>query len=145
MTVSLGKGAVALTSDDTTDRAVLDVGGSPVADRVGVAVLGDIAQAGVLAAVQDDADHLSHLGTGHDARRIISAVILAGDNAQLNQGGDGLFVDDLVLVGEVVVVRSGSANDHHADQHNGSQSQAENPLEVSHLEFLLQNFESGDA
>ncbi|MDU2196752.1 MAG: hypothetical protein E7E26_13495, partial [Clostridiales bacterium] len=31
-------------------------------------------------------------------------------------------------------------DDHHADQHNGGQSQAESPFEVSHLEFLLLNF-----
>ncbi|WP_204682469.1 hypothetical protein, partial [Flavonifractor plautii] len=32
-------------------------------------------------------------------------------------------------------------DNHHANQHDRRQSQAESPLEVSHLDFLLLNFE----
>ena len=134
------KGAVALAGHDAQLGAVLDVAGSPVAHGVGVAVGDGGAQAGVLAAVQHDADHLGHLGTGHDAGGIVSTVILAVDDAQLDEHLNGLFVDDLVLIGEVVIARSAGADDHHGQNHDHGQSQAESPLEVSHLEFLLLKF-----
>ena len=50
-----------------------------------------------------------------------------------------------ILIGEIVVAHSGGGDNHHADKHDRRQSQAESPLEVSHLDFLLLNFEPGAA
>ena len=132
--------AGSVAGHDAQLGAVLDVAGSPVAHGVSVAVGDGGAQAGVLAAVQHDADHLGHLGAGHDPGGIVGAVVLAVDDAQLDEHLNGLFVDDLVLVGEVVIARGAGADDHHANDHDGSQSQAQSPLEVSHLEFLILKF-----
>ena len=49
----------------------------------------------------------------------------------------GILIDDLGLVGEIVDTLSAGAHDHHAQEHNGSQSQAESTLQVSHWIFLL--------
>ena len=68
---------------------------------------------------------------------------MAVDDAQRDHGGHGLSVDDLIRIGEIINAHSASADDHHGQNHDESQSQAESPLEVSHLEFLLLKFESG--
>ena len=132
--------AGAVAGHDAQSGAVLDVRSSPVAHRVGVGVVGHVAQAGILAAVEDDADHLGHLGTGHDPLGIKAAVVLAVDDIPLNEHGNGVVVDDLVLIGKVVVAHSAGADDHHAQDHDGSHCQAKSPLEVSHVEFLLHYF-----
>ena len=134
--------AGAVASHDAQVGAVLDVRGSPVTHSVSVGVVGDVAQLRIVAAVQGDADHLGHFGTGNNAGGIIAAVVLADDDVQRIQDGDSLLVDDLILVGELVEARSASADNHHGHNHEGGQSQAENPLEVSHLEFLLLKFKA---
>ena len=90
------------------------------------------AKLGILAAVEDDADHLGHLATGDDALGIKGAGVLALDDAELNQGIDGVGVNDLTLVGEILGVRSRGADEHHAGEHGASQTQAENALEIVH-------------
>ena len=92
--------------------------------------------------IHDDGDHLRHLGAVHALGGGIGAVGLSFDDAQRHQHGNGVLVHDLILIGEIVVARSGGGDNHHADEHDRRQSQAESPLEVSHLDFLLLNFEA---
>ena len=136
-----GEGAVTAAGHDAQVGAVLDVRLGPVAHGVGVAVGHHGAQLRIAAAVQDDADHLSHFGTGDDPGGIIGAVVLTVDDVQASQNGDGLFVDDVSAIAEIINAHSAGADDHHAKNHDGRESQAESPLEVSHLEFLLLKFE----
>ena len=137
------EGAVALAGHDAQGGAVLDVVLGPVAGGVSVAVGDELTQHGVLAAVEDAADDGGHLSTADGVRGSIGAVVVAGDDAQGRQHGDSLFVDDVGAVAEIVSAHSRSADDHHGQNHDESQSQAESPLEVSHLEFLLLKFEFG--
>ena len=137
------EGAVTLAGDDAQGGAVLDVVLGPVAGSVGVGVGHRLTQHGVLAAVEDAADDGGHLSTADGVRGSIGAVVVAGDDAQGRQHGDSLFVDDVGAVAEIVSAHSRSADDHHGQNHDESQSQAESPLEVSHLEFLLLKFEFG--
>ena len=135
------EGAVAAAGDDAQGVAVVDVALGPVVADVGqLAVHAGIQLVVVNALIHDDGDHLRHLVAAHGPLGIIAAVGLAVDHAQGGEHGNGVLVHDLIAVGEIVVAHSGSADDHHADQHNGGQSQAESPFEVSHLEFLLLNF-----
>ena len=138
------EGAVAAAGDDAQAVAVVDVALSPVALHVGQAGVHPGVQAvHVGALVQDGGDHLRHLGTGHIARGIkVGAVFLTLDHAKDREQRNGVLVDDFVLIGEVVEAPGSAGPDnHHADQHGGSQKQAESPFEVSHLDFLLLKFE----
>ena len=47
------------------------------------------------------------------------------------------FLSPVVIVGNVGEARSTGSDNHHAQEHNGSQGQAESPLQVSHSDFLL--------
>ena len=78
-------------------------------------------------------DDGGHLGTGHVALGVELAV---GASEQAQTGGDSnsFLVDDLVSVSEEA---SAGTDDHHAQQHNGSQSQTQSALQVSHGIFLL--------
>ena len=136
------KAAVAAASDDAQGVAVVDVAQSPVARHVGQAA-GDADKQVVVVRtlVHDDGDHLRHLLTGDELLGCIGAVGFAVNHAQGGEHGNGIFVHDFSPVGEIVVAHSASADDHHAEKHNRSQSQTESPLEVSHLDFLLFNFE----
>ena len=135
--------AVAAAGDDAQAVAVVDIALSPVALHVGQAgVHPDIQAVHIGALIQDGGDHLRHLGTGHVAGGVkVRPVFLAVDHAQSSEHGNGILVDDFVLVGKVVEARSAGGDNHHADEHDRRQSQAESPLEVSHLDFLLLNFE----
>ena len=49
-----------------------------------------------------------------------------------------LTLASVMLLGMMVV--GAGADYHHAQKHDGSQSQAESPLQVSHSDFLLTKF-----
>ena len=104
---------------------------------------GHLAQSGLIAAVEHDGDQLGHFAALHDAGGVVGAIVVAVDDAQGDHGSHGLSVDDLFRVGEIVNAHSAGADHHHGHHHDESQSQAESPLEVSHLEFLLLRFELG--
>ena len=125
---------VAAASDDAVGGAVLNVGLCPVALDVGKGGSVLDAQHGVHTAVDGDAEHLGHLGTGHVAGGVkVAAVFLTIDDAQGSHGRNGVLVYDLIRIGEIARVHRAGADTHHAHEHDGSQSQAESPLEVSHV------------
>ena len=135
--------AVAAAGNDAGGVAVVDVALGPVAADVSQAGGAILIQGAVIhALIHDDGDHLRHLGAVHALGGGIGAVGLSFDDAQRHQHGNGVLVHDLILIGEIVVARSGGGDNHHADEHDRRQSQAESPLEVSHLDFLLLNFEA---
>ena len=134
--------AVAAAGDDAGGVAVVDVTLGPVGVHVHQAGVDALVQSAVVhALIHDDGEHLRHLSAVNIFGGCIGAVGLALDDAEGNQHGNGILVYNLVLIGEIVVARSGGGDDHHADEHDRRQSQAESPLEVSHLDFLLLNFE----
>ena len=134
--------AVAAAGDDAGGVAVVDMALGPVAGDIGQAGVDALVQSAVVhALVHDDGEHLRHLSAVNIFGRTIGAVGLALDDAEGNQHGNGVLVHDLILIGEIVVAHSGGGDNHHADEHDRRQSQAESPLEVSHLDFLLLNFE----
>ena len=136
------KGAGAAAGNDAGGVAVVDVALGPVAGDIGQAGVDALVQSAVVhALVHDDGEHLRHLSAVNIFGRTIGAVGLALDDAEGNQHGNGVLVHDLILIGEIVVAHSGGGDNHHADEHDRRQSQAESPLEVSHLDFLLLNFE----
>ena len=125
---------VAAASDDAVGGAVLNVGLCPVALDVGKGGGVLDAQHGIHTAVDGDAEHLGHLGTGHVAGGVkVAAVFLTIDDAQGSHGRNGVLVYDLIRIGEIARVHRAGADTHHAHEHDGSQSQAESPLEVSHV------------
>ena len=125
---------VAAASDDAVGGAVLNVGLSPVALDVGKGGGVLDAQHGIHTAVDGDAEHLGHLGTGHGAGGVkVAAVFLTIDDAQGSHGRNGVLVYDLIRIGEIARVHRAGADTHHAHEHDGGQSQAESPLEVSHV------------
>ena len=125
---------VAAASDDAVGGAVLNVGLCPVALDVGKGGGVLDAQHGIHTAVDGDAEHLGHLGTGHGAGGVkVAAVFLTIDDAQGSHGRNGVLVYDLIRIGEIARVHRAGADTHHAHEHDGSQSQAESPLEVSHV------------
>ena len=56
--------------------------------------------AGLLAAVQSDADHLAHLRAGDVASRTEGPVLVAADDVQCRTHINGLFVRDRFLIPE---------------------------------------------
>ena len=135
------EGAVACARQNILLGAVADVAGRPavgshIAEHSGVSgqVLGIVAQ-------EHAADDGRSLLTGQNAGRIKGALVGALEHAERGHDFRGLGVSDLVAVDEITA-RSGGADDHHTDEHDSGQNQAESPLEVSHLDFLLLNFEA---
>ena len=125
---------VAAASDDAVGGAVLNVGLCPGTLDVGKGGGVLDAQHGIHTAVDGDAEHLGHLGTGHVAGGVkVAAVFLTIDDAQGSHGRNGVLVYDLIRIGEIARVHRAGADTHHAHEHDGSQSQAESPLEVSHV------------
>ena len=125
---------VAAASDDAVGGAVLNVGLCPGTLDVGKGGGVLDAQHGIHTAVDGDAEHLGHLGTGHVAGGVkVAAVFLTIDDAQGSHGRNGVLVYDLIRIGEIARVHRAGANTHHAHEHDGGQSQAESPLEVSHV------------
>ena len=82
---------------------------------------------------------------GHDDGHLVAVdgfvglkVALAADhNFDGVQDVNGL---DVIVVVNVGVAHGTGANDHHTEQHDGSQSQAESPLQVSHRVFPPSKF-----
>ena len=133
--------AVAGARQDALLHAVADVARGPaVGGHVleGGGVGGQLA--GVLLAQEHDSHDLGGLLTGQDAGGVEGALVGALEHAERGHDFRGLGVSDLVAVDEITA-RSGGADDHHTDEHDSGQNQAESPLEVSHLDFLLLNFE----
>ena len=125
---------VAAASDDAVGGAVLNVGLCPGTLDVGKGGGVLDAQHGIHTAVDGDAEHLGHLGTGHVAGGVkVAAVFLTIDDAQGSHGRNGVLVYDLIRIGEIARVHRAGTNTHHAHEHDGGQSQAESPLEVSHV------------
>ena len=105
--------------------------------NVGVGGLSLGAQHRLLAAVQHVHDQLGHLGTGQGPIGVVvGAVFLTSNDIQSGKGLHGLLMLDFIDIGEILVGGS-RADNHQANEHDGSQSEAERPLEVSHLDFLL--------
>ena len=63
-----------------------------------------------------------HGGAVHGGRGVIETVGLALDDTDINENADSLLIGDLIGIGKISVglVRSGSADDHHAQEHNRS-------------------------
>ena len=129
--------ALAVAGDDAVGVAELDVTLGPAVVNVGQVGLGALEGALIHITHQEHGDQLGHGGAIHGSRGIVGAIRLALDDAQVDHQGDGLLVGDLIGVGKIGegLVRSAGADDHHAQEHDGGQSQTEDPLEVSHLEI----------
>ena len=129
---------VAHASDDALLHAGLDVRGGPaVIAHVGEHDVGS-AQNGLVAAVEQHADHLGHLLAGDVALRIEGSVGHTVDDVQRDAGINGFLVTgiDRALIGE----RSACANDHDAEHHCQSENHNQYLFQVSHWGFLLKNF-----
>ena len=85
--------------------------------------------------VGHDDSHLSTADGGVGTE--VPGVLVADHDGHGLQNLNGLDVFRVVNVGEA---RSAGTDDHHAQEHNGSQSQTEGPLQVSHSDFLLTIF-----
>ena len=132
------------------DRLVTAVGGGADtgSDAVGVAggyigfsPCGDIGKgAGALvvgyAVVHQVGHDHGHLITGDQCVGVEVAVLVAGHNTDFLENFDGF----LILLGRHIVVGRAGADYHQAHDHDGSQSQAKGPLQVSHSGFLLKFF-----
>ena len=130
------EGAIAAAGNDAKGVAVVDVALGPVgADISQAAVDVHVQIVTVLVVAQHDGDHLRHLSAVYILAGRIGTIGLALDDLQRGEHGNRILVHDLSAVGEIVVAHSGSADNHHADEHGGSQHQAESPFEVSHLGF----------
>ena len=126
--------AVAVAGDNAVGIAGGYVGSSPA---------GHVPEAGISALVivvvqvqQKGHDH-GHLGAVDLVVRAEIAIVVADHDLDSLENLDGLGVVIAVNVG---VARSAGADHHHAQEHDGSQSQAESPLQVSHSDFLLIKF-----
>ena len=133
--------AVAAAGDDAGGVAVVDVTLRPVAGDVGQPGGAVLVQGAVVSPlVHDDGDHLRHLRAVHALARRIGTIGLALDDAQRGEHGNRILVHDFALVGEIGVARSAGADNHHADNHDDCQKQAESPFEVSHSDFPPSKF-----
>ena len=109
------------------------VGGGPgghVGEGIDAAVV-------VVVQVQQLGHDDGHLVTSDQPVRVELVVSDAGHDANFLEHLDGFHV---VLGSHVVVAHSAGADDHQTQGHDGGQSQAESPLQVSHSEFLLLRF-----
>ena len=135
------EGAVAAAGDDAGGVAVIDVTLRPVAGDVGQPGGAVLVQGAVVSPlIHDDGDHLRHLCAVHALARRIGTIGLALDDAQRGEHGNRILVHDFALVGEIGVARSAGADNHHADNHDDCQKQAESPFEVSHSDFPPSKF-----
>ena len=135
------EGAVAAAGDDAGGVAVIDVTLRPVAGDVGQPGGAVLVQGAVVSPlIHDDGDHLRHLCAVHALARRIGTIGLALDDAQRREHGNRILVHDLSAVGEIGVARSAGADNHHADNHDDCQKQAESPFEVSHSDFPPSKF-----
>ena len=132
------KDAVALAVGDAKGGSVLDVVLGPVTLDVlkGGDILGGIAFRNINTLVMELGQHLGGLGAGQTVLGTEAALVAVHDA----QGGHGFYGSLVFDVSIVNIVRSAGADDHHAKNHDGSQSQAENALEIVHCFFLLVNF-----
>ena len=80
-------------------------------------------------------DH-GHLITGDVGVGVEVAVLVAGHNTDGLENFDGF----LILLGRHIDVARAGADYHQAHDHDGSQSQAKSPFQVSHSGFLLKFF-----
>ena len=89
--------------------------------------------------------HLVVQHVGHDDGHLVAgdvgvgvelAVLVAGHNTDGLENFDGF----LILLGRHIGVARAGADYHQAHDHDGSQSQAKSPLQVSHSGFLLKFF-----
>ena len=125
--------AGAVASQDTHVGAVGDVGSGPaVSSHVGELGAGSAQLLGVLGTHQHVADDLGGLLTGQDlvGHEVALLVALKDTDGAHHRSGGGVL--DLSLV---VEVGSAGAHDRQAQNHHGSQSHAENSLEISHFGF----------
>ena len=107
--------------------------GGDVGEHIGLRELVDVHTG----AIQHGADDDRHLGAGDYVLGAEGPVLVAFEHADGRGDRHGILIDDLGLVGEIVDTLSAGTHDHHAQEHNGSQSQAESTLQVSHWIFLL--------
>ena len=107
--------------------------GGDVGEHIGLRELVDVHTG----AIQHGADDDRHLGAGDYVLGAEGPVLVALEHADGRGDRHGILIDDLGLVGEIVDTLSAGTHDHHAQEHNGSQSQAESTLQVSHWIFLL--------
>ena len=83
-------------------------------------------------AVQKLADDDGHLGAGDHFLRAEASVGVTVENAEPGSDLSSFLIYDLIEISEAVA-RSAGAGDHHAQEHDRSQSQAESALQVSHF------------
>ena len=134
--------AVAGARQDALLHAVADVARGPaVGGHVleGGRVGGQLA--GVLLAQQHDSHDLGRLLTGQDAGGVEGALVGALEHTDGGHHINRLSVGDFSRVVEITA-HSAGGDDHHAHNQGHGHYQAESPLEVSHLDFLLLNFEA---
>ena len=125
--------AGAVASQDAHVGAVGDVGSGPaVSSHVGELGAGNAQLLGVLGTHQHVSDDLGGLLTGQNlvGHEVALLVALKDTDGAHHRSGGGVL--DLSLV---VEVGSAGAHDRQAQNHHGSQSHAENSLEISHFGF----------
>ena len=123
------EGAVAVAGNDALAGAVGDGAFCPVADGVG-----EVGSAGHILHIMQIADDLRGFCAGQGALRVeleAFAVGLAVDDSDTGQERNGLFVGDLLLIGEVNRVGADRAQ---ADHHDKAENQAKSLLKSSHDE-----------
>ena len=135
------KVAVAGARQDALLHAVADVARRPAVGRHVLEGGGVGAQLiGVLLAQQHDSHDLGGLLTGQDAGGVEGALVGALEYTDGGHHINRLSVGDFSRVVEITA-HSAGGDDHHAHNQGHGHYQAESPLEVSHLDFLLLNFE----
>ena len=128
------KGAVAGAGQDALLRAVADVAGGPavgghVAEHHGVGgqALGIVAQ-------EHAADDGRSLLTGQSTGGVKGTAVGALKDTEGGHHANRFGVGDFIGIGEITA-RSAGADNHHANDHDDCQKQAESPLEVTHFGF----------
>ena len=128
--------AVAHAGHDAQAGAQVHIALRPVGDvgeHAGLRELVDVHTG----AIQHGADDDRHLGAGDYVLGTKGPVLVAVEHADLGGDRHGVLIDDLILIGKIVDALSAGSDHHHAQEHGGSQSNAESALQVSHWIFLL--------
>ena len=127
-------GAVSVAGDNLVGVAGAHIGLRPGGDvpegTAGLVIL--------VVQLQQIGHNNSHLCAGDGPVRLKVASVGVADH-DLNGLKDLDGLDVVVVIGNVGEARSTGSDNHHAQEHNGSQGQAESPLQVSHSDFLLTN------
>ena len=130
--VAAAEGLGVVAGDDAVGVAGGHIGFSPgghISEGAGALVVG-------YAVVQQVGHDHGHLVAGDLSVGVEVAVLVAGHDADFLENFDGF----LILLGRHIGVARAGADYHQAHDHDGSQSQAKSPFQVSHSGFLLKFF-----